>query len=352
MTFNEYIRSNYPESLSDGNNFLNYTKLEEELSVLKNGVGLKIVAQPTLIKMIGKDTLEFLHRVSTNSLKDLKPFTKRNTLFLNEKGRFIAKTTLISFESEYWVLSDFDPANRLFSWINKFIIMEDIKTEDVSNKFSILELSGPQTDSFVMLLVGDEIGKINHEDVRRFDADGFTFYLILSCDKANCNSVKVLIDSARLVDFIEHLFKIKSVFDFCLVGKHAADTYRVEKLIPAFPNELNAEANPHEVNLIGEISSTKGCYIGQEIIARLDTYDKVQRKLLKIISSEKIDEAHKSVLAENGEEAGEITTHGVYANSHGYASLCLMKKKSLEHSNTYHVLNGNKKIAVKVVNAD
>lgn len=352
MNFFEYIKENYPQAIHDGNSFLCFTNLEEELAALKNGVCLKVVEQPTLIKMIGKDTVDFLHRVSTNDVKELKPFAKKNTLFLNEKGRFIAKTTLISVDNEYWVLSDYDSSNRLFSWINKFIIMEDIKTEVISDKFSLLELSGPQADSFAMLLVGDELAKTDAEDFRRFDVDGFTFYLFRNNESNSCHSIKILIDSARLTDFVDHLFKIRSVFDLSLIGKHAQNTFRVEKLIPSFPNEVNVDANPHEVNLICDVCSTKGCYIGQEVIARLDTYDKIQRKLAKVVSSERILDDQKIILDENGEEAGAITTHGVYANSHGYSSLCLMKKKSLSPSNQFHVLIGSRKVPVKVINAD
>ncbi|KAF0152415.1 MAG: aminomethyl transferase glycine cleavage T protein [Ignavibacteria bacterium] len=351
-TFNEYIKENYPNSVFEGNNFLRFTKFEDELSVLKNGVGLKVSETASLIKLAGKDTIDFLHRVSTNDLISIKPFTKRNTLFLNEKGRFIAKSTLLSFLDENWLLSDFDPANRIFSWLNKFIISEDIKTEDVSLKYSLLELTGPQAESFIMLLIGDEVSKISPEDFRRFDADGFTFYLFRSSEKANCNSTKIIIESDRLVDFTEHLFSIKSVFDISLVGRHALDTYRIEKLIPAFPNELNAEVNPHDVNLLSEICTTKGCYIGQEVIARLETYDKVQRKLVKIISAQKIEEPSKVVYNDSGEEVGEITTHGVYTNSTGYASLCLLRKKMLLQNSNYHILLNNKKVSIKIAAED
>ncbi|MEW6654811.1 MAG: hypothetical protein AB1394_15265, partial [Bacteroidota bacterium] len=183
MPFNEYIKENYPNSIFEENNILCFTKFEEEFSMLKNGVGLKVSETASLIRMEGKDTVDFLHRVSTNDLLNIKPFTKKNTLFLNEKGRFISKSTLLSFSDDYWVLSDFDPANRIFNWLNKFIIMEEIKTEDVSLKYSVLELTGPQTESFVMLLIGDEIKKMSGEAFRRFDADGFTFYLFRSSEK-------------------------------------------------------------------------------------------------------------------------------------------------------------------------
>lgn len=352
MIYKEYIEENYPNSINIDGNFLCYTKFEEELSIIKNGVGLQVTETPSLIKMVGKDTLEFLHRVSTNDLLNIKSFEKRNTLFLNEKGKFIAKSTFLSFDDEYWVLSDYDPSNRILSWINKFIIMEDIKTEDISDKFSLLELSGPQAESFIMLLIGDEASKINSEDFKRFDVDGFTFYLFSYTIKSNCKSTRIIIESTRLVEFIKHLFSIRSVFDLDLIGKQALDTYRIEKLIPAYPNEINVEVNPHELDLMNAVSTTKGCYIGQEVISRLETYDKVQRKLLKISSSEKIDDTNRILLDESGEEIGEITTHGVFANSHGYTSLSLIKKKALLNKTNFHVLANTKKVHIKTLTGE
>lgn len=352
MNFVDYIKTNYTNSIHDGNAFLTYTNLEEELYVLKNGVGMRVTEQPTIIKMVGKDTVDFLQRVTTNDVKDLKPLTNNKTLFLNEKGRFIAQTVLLSHEGELWVLSDHDPIRKLFSWINKFIIMEDIKTEDISDKYSLLEFSGPQTKSFFMLLLGNEISDLDSKEFRRFDVDGFTFFLFKNIEANNFESIKVIIDSAKLIEFLDHLFKIKSVFDLSFVGLYATNTCRIEKLIPQFPFELTTDFNPHEVNLMKNICSTKGCYIGQEVVARLETYDKVQRVLVKVVSQEKVESNYKMILDETGEEAGEITTHGVYANSHGYASLCILKKKALAASKQFHILSGEKRISLKVVSSN
>ncbi len=58
------------------------------------------------------------------------------------------------------------------------------------------------------------------------------------------------------------------------------DAYKIENGIPSDPNELNDLYNPHEAKLIDLVDFKKGCYIGQEVIARLDTYDKVQKHLV------------------------------------------------------------------------
>jgi folate-binding protein YgfZ len=61
------------------------------------------------------------------------------------------------------------------------------------------------------------------------------------------------------------------------------EAYRVEKGIGDWPTEISGEYNPLESGLGDIVSWTKGCYVGQEVIARLDTYKKLQRVLVKLL---------------------------------------------------------------------
>ena len=66
---------------------------------------------------------------------------------------------------------------------------------------------------------------------------------------------------------------------FVPIGQNAWDALLVSKGIPRYGRELGDDFNPLEAGLIGAIDFAKGCYIGQEVIARLDTYQKVQKQL-------------------------------------------------------------------------
>lgn len=57
---------------------------------------------------------------------------------------------------------------------------------------------------------------------------------------------------------------------------------RIARCMPKSPNELNESCNPFELGLGHLIDWNKGCYIGQEVISRLDTYDKVSRQLFSV----------------------------------------------------------------------
>jgi folate-binding protein YgfZ len=85
---------------------------------------------------------------------------------------------------------------------------------------------------------------------------------------------------------------------------------RIEAGIPLAPSELNEKHNPLETTLVQAVSWTKGCYIGQEVIARLDTYDKVQRHLMGIEIGETFHNGSLAIPIANAdnEQIGEITS--------------------------------------------
>jgi folate-binding protein YgfZ len=74
----------------------------------------------------------------------------------------------------------------------------------------------------------------------------------------------------------------------CLIGNNAFQIVRIESGMPDWGTELTEDYNPHEARLINAVSFTKGCYTGQEVIARLDTYDKVQKYLMIVDMGERI----------------------------------------------------------------
>lgn len=320
------------------------SKIKEEYNALKNGSGIYIARDAAIIQLIGKDTLDFLHRISTNSIKDLNPFEKRNTLFLNEKGRFIDRTTLLNLNDFYMLIGSPDKNKKLFNWINKYIIIEDIQTRDFTDNYLLIDLFGPQSESYLTLLIGDDIKNVTADNVIYTHADGFPFYLFRNKKPSGKIYFNILIEKERSAEFLDYMIENKSVFDVNIVSENAYNTARIECGSAAFPNEINDNFNPHETNLIHEVSFTKGCYIGQEVIARLDSYDKVQRKMVGLILPNGIDSnTPVNILDDEGNDAGEITS---IADSEllkkRIALGCVRKKVLNENKNIFVKMNGSK----------
>ena len=230
LNINDYLFQKYPDALKEKEEFAYFTSSKEEYASLSYGVGLRINPDLKVIQLTGKDILDFLNRVSTNALIGVKTYDKMNTLFLNEKGRFIDRTTLIPLDERYLLVGSPDRENRLLSWLNKYIIMEDIKAEDYSGKYALVDIIGPQTESFLTMILGKQVIISDEKKIRRFDVDGFTFYSFLTREGNGIKFFRFLIEREKFLDFIDYLVGIKSVFDLSVIGKNAFDFFRIKLL--------------------------------------------------------------------------------------------------------------------------
>ncbi|MCX6149425.1 MAG: hypothetical protein NTX22_02745 [Ignavibacteriales bacterium] len=284
-----------------------YDNLLEEYQTLRNGVGLRDISTNCILEFAGGESLDFLNRITTNLLRDLQPNNFRVTLFTNEKGRIIERGDVIRCNGSILLLSSAHCKNKLFSWVNKYIIMEDIKVVNATGNYNIYELIGPQAESFATLIFDNDVDKLSLNQVKSCNVDG-NEYLVLKKKEFGLDKFVILHKSKPDGKFVKHLFEQKSVFDFRLIGEDAYEKFRIEMGIPIAPNELNDAYNPHEAGLINEVSFTKGCFIGQEVIARLDTYDKVQKSLTGVIINCQEIPLGSLVLLEAKNEIGKITS--------------------------------------------
>jgi folate-binding protein YgfZ len=97
-------------------------------------------------------------------------------------------------------------------------------------------------------------------------------------------------------------------------GLETFEILRIEAGTPLYPDELNENVNPLEVGNLEAISFNKGCYVGQEVVARLQTYDKVRRRLVGLMAESKLPSGSK-VYAGAQSAAGNESEIGVVTSS-------------------------------------
>jgi folate-binding protein YgfZ len=315
----EYFSSKGYVSVSvDGYKVINnYNSKAHEIESLYSGVGLRNISHYGIIELKGKDVLDFLHRISTNSTKDLPKAHTDITVFTTDKGRIIGVGRLINFEDYQLLVCSRENKPKVMSWIRKYVINDDVHVNDVNGKYNLLELSGPQADSFMSLICGDVINDIQKDSFKIMHADNLLFFLIKLLDERGHFKFWLLADLENSKRLIEKMVEYDGPFDFSLVGEDAYNTFRIEQGIPAAPNELNDDYNPHETRLMKYVDNKKGCYIGQEIVERLSTYDKVQKYLSGVKFSEEITgDEPVPLFSSDGNEVGHVTslTHSVKLN--------------------------------------
>lgn len=261
-----YYKSQFDEIEIDESNHLikKYSSIEREYNLIHNGVGIRDLSRYSKIFIHGKDSVSLLRRLATNRIIDLKVLEWVRTLFVNFEGNIIDRTLLMKFE-DYFILIGYNTEKqKLFKWINRFIINDDISLSDSSDEYTIFEVMGSQATSYMTMILGDKFYDFKENNILRVQVEDFFVHGIKINDCGAVDKYIILIDSKNAIRTLEIMEENKSVFDFGMVGEDAYNIFRIENGIPTAPNELNDSVNPSEVYLNSEVSNLKHDYMGHE----------------------------------------------------------------------------------------
>lgn len=328
-----------------------FSSLENELEILTNGAALRVLFNYSLIELKGKDSLDFLHRVTTNSIKDLKKEEVTQTIFTSEKGRILSLATILNFESYQFMIVGSSNKARVISWINKYIIADDVKVSDADDRFNLLELSGAQSDSFITLVCSNVVNDLKPNSFNVISTEGILFFLVKLIDFNGRNKYWILAEQDNSVKLLEYMKGNSSLFNFGFIGEDAYQEYRVRMGIPAAPNELNDQFNPHEAGIINLVDFKKGCYIGQEVIARIDTYDKVQKYLTGVNFQDPVETNQHFVLFDEEDKEVGVVTSAVKSNKFNRSIGLAYIRKNFSQPGTVLTAKNNE-IITKVTTQD
>jgi folate-binding protein YgfZ len=210
--------------------------------------------------------------------------------------------------------------------LEKFIIMEDIIVEDVSAEFSKVLLG-----SFDSLKEGHDLPQLGE------------FGLVLDEWRGLKRLTTIMVKKEYEADVLGQI----RAQGFVELSPQEYEELRVSEGIPAFPNELNELRNPLEAGLRSLVSWTKGCYVGQEVIARLDTYKKVQQRLVTFDLEALPPELPSTVYA-GYSECGELTSASWSSARERNCGLGFVRYDVLSGQDDLHISSGTGRIGGKV----
>ena len=283
-----------------------YGDIRAELDATTKNVALLDRSYLGKIAVKGQDALDLLNRISTNDLQYLAVGTMCDTVFASPKGRLIDYCRVINSGDDLILIGSFFHVNHLIEWINRFIILEDAQVTDVSADYSWLTLIGPYSKIFLGQLTNKTL--TDNEEAIWLDIKGKNFPVLknMSFKYPAYNLFFRNTDARSIIStLLDHLKSFKGQ----LIGDTAFQIIRVESGMPDWGTEITQDYNPHEARLTQAVSFTKGCYTGQEVIARLDTYDKVQKYLMIVELSEKLSEMVPLEIFIDEEQVGYLTSY-------------------------------------------
>lgn len=288
------------------------------------------------LKFTGNDRLDLINRLSTNQVVPLDEYSFVKTVLTSDKGRIIDLLTLYNLGEIVFASCSFDNAKTVLAHLYKYTIMDDFAPADLSGSYITILFFGNKAIECIAKITGiNAIGL----DENKFTVTGARD-AIVSLNNSAFGGIE-LIYSANDRDYWESkIFSDEIVNEFGLneFSDIQFDAKRIELGIPALGREMSELTNPLECGLNKYVSFTKGCYIGQEVIARLDAYDKISKHLvgLEIESDTLPDKNEQLRITTDGKECGFVTSIA-HSDKYGSIAIGFIKTIFLDHNRTYKI---------------
>jgi tRNA-modifying protein YgfZ len=255
-----------------------------------------------MIEVSDVDRLQFLHNQSTNDVKSLKPGQGCDTVFLTSTARTIELATAYILEDSVWLLVSPNMSEKVIKFLDRYIFFADkVTLSDITSHTATLSLMGDDSHAVLKKLGAESIIGQPHASHHLFNLAGIEVRVAVGSGLA-----KVGYTLITQSEQAEALKQALLETDVQLMDDRTWEQLRIEQGRPLPDRELTEDYNPLEAGLWHTISFNKGCYIGQETIARLDTYKGVKQQLWGVKLSNRVEPGTAVTIAED--KVGTLTS--------------------------------------------
>jgi folate-binding protein YgfZ len=246
------------------------TEIQSEQEILRTGCGLVDRSERGKLALTGPEAKPFLQGQVTNDVDGLAPGEGCYAAFLTHKGKMLGDLRILNVgppTPELWLDTERETLQPLFTMIHRYKLGADVELHKRTLQQGLLSLIGPRARE---VAGADDLPAAEHANAR-VEVDGIPVLLI-----ATDVGVDVVTDAERTQDLADVL-RARGARD---VGDDAAEALRVERGRPRFGRDMDESTIPQEAGLNERaVSFTKGCYVGQETVARLHYRGKPNRHL-------------------------------------------------------------------------
>jgi len=300
-----------------------YGSVEREYLNLTRTAALLDLSFRGRICVLDKDRERFLHGQITNDVLGLKPGQGCYAAITSAKGKIESDVFLYKLKEE--ILLDFEPGltTRIIQRLEKYVIAENVQIVDVSSHYGLLSVQGPSSQS--LLEERKLVERLPERELSwtKSESDQVEIYMMKN-SRLGTSGFDLFVPVGEIHDLAETL-------NLPWAGWQAFEIARIEGGIPRFGVDMTEVNLPQEAEIQDRaVSFTKGCYIGQEVIARIRTYGQAAKslRLLRMPTEvQRLVEPGEKLFKE-GKEVGYITSSALSPKHGAEVALGYVRKES------------------------
>jgi aminomethyltransferase len=271
----------------------------KELTALVAGCGI-YRPERTLLSFTGRDRTRWLNSMVSNNIRDLALGHGVYAFVLTPQGHIQADVYAFNRGESLLVETDRAQAETLLRIFRKYIIMDKVEIEDLSERITVFGITGPKSDEMLATLgVSKDLGSLQLTDVNRND----TAMTLVRGDNPSFPNYELWVPAERSESIWKALLQAGAVE----VHERTLETFRILCGIPKVGQDTREKTLPQETGQERALNFNKGCFIGQEIVERIRARGAVHRAFVGFEIDGPLPAAGTKILSQ-GKEVGEITS--------------------------------------------
>ena len=274
----------------------------QALTMIQDGVVICDRSHWGLLELTGEDRQRFLHNQTTNNINLRQPGQGCDTVFVNSTGRTLDLATAYLTENSIILLVSPNRSQFLLEWMDRYLFpMDKVEITDIADKNSVFTVMGDNSDEV-----------LKHLGIHQIIDQSEGTHQVVSLEN---QTVRIAVGSGLKIpgytlivpnDSALSIWKKLINLGVIPIGDRLWEKLRIRQGRPFPTQELTEDYNPLEAGLWEAISFDKGCYIGQETIARLNTYQGVKQRLWGVKLTQLA--APGTAILMNGNKVGILTS--------------------------------------------
>ena len=286
-----------------------YDQVAVEHAAVRHAAGLSDLSHRGKIRVTGDDRIKWLQSIISNDILPLQSGQGRYSSFLTHKGKMLGYFRVYIQPDAVWIEDVGEVGDATFQALRKFLLYgTKAKMENCLENWALLLVSGPKSGEIVSAAFGTDLRSLELLHVAGATI-GEQQALVIRTEETGEQDFEILVPVQGVAPAWEHMMAAGAPFGIKPVGARAREALRIEAGLPKAGPDLNEEIVPPEANLEKKaFSLSKGCYPGQEVVARMDTYGNVRRHLVGLILQDQTVPPQGSKLFSGDREVGWISS--------------------------------------------
>ena len=293
----------------------------------------------------GSEAVMFLNGLITNDMKALAVNSWMPAAFPNVQGRLIAAVRIIHREDGFLIDTEGVSLETVAKLLGRFILAGDFQVRDMTSETAMLSVQGRKAANVMRQALGETIANVAREQVATAQLENGSNVNVIRATHTGEDGFDLFVD----VNGAEQLRVSLIHAGAQLFSSGVAETLRIEAGIPRFGIDMDETRVVTETNLDDAVSFTKGCYLGQEIIARIKYRGHVAKKLTGVrMEQDMALENGAKILSTDGKEIGGVTSSAVSPRLKYTIALAYVKYDYLEPGTQVKIISAKEELPATV----